>query len=336
MHPLAQLARVPGDAGVDEAALALVTVVAVRGSTPRHRGARMLVAADGRQWGTIGGGRIEHEVAVAAREVAAGGAGWRRQFHLTRDLAMCCGGTMDVLVAPARGLVATAATLAAAGVARRCGSLVTPFDGAPARAGDEPRAAGLYHDALVEAVAPPDRAIIFGAGHVAQALGPVLHGAGFAVHLCDDGDTGALTEVPSWAASVVESFDARDVARALGGLGPGDHVLIVTRDHAVDQRLLEQLVTWPGLTYLGMIGSRGKVARFRKRLEAKGVDMAAFARLRAPIGLDLGAETPGEIAVAVAAELVALRRRGVPTAGTWARADEAAVPGGDGDGDGER
>ena len=318
MHPLAQLAGDVGDLGLDEADLALATVVAVRGSTPRHRGARMLVAADGRQCGTIGGGRIEHEVASAAREVAAGAPGWRRQFHLTRDLAMCCGGSMDVVVAPARGLGAAAADLAVAGLARRRVWLVTPLDGAPVRVSAAAPAPELDAAALVEVVAPPDRAVIFGAGHVALARGPVLHGAGFAVHLCDDGDTGALADVPAWAAGVVESFDARDVARALGGLGAGDHVLIVTRDHAVDQRLLEQLVTWPELSYLGMIGSRGKVARFRKRLEAKGFDMDAFARLRAPIGLDIGAETPGEIAIAVAAELVALRRRGAPSVGDWA------------------
>jgi xanthine dehydrogenase accessory factor len=71
-----------------------------------------------------------------------------------------------------------------------------------------------------------------------------------------------------------------------------------------------------------MIGSRGKVGRFRKRLEAKGLlgDAAAearWARLRAPIGLDLGAETPEEIAVAIAAELVALRRRGSANIGEW-------------------
>lgn len=321
MHPLAQLARDLEAGPVDEAGLALVTVVGVRGSTPRHVGARLLVAADGRQWGTIGGGRVEFEVVDGARAVAAGGAPWRREFHLTRDLAMCCGGTMDVVAARATGLADAAATLAALAARRAPAIVTTPVDGGPVRvAPAEPattRAPGLTAHALVEVAPPPARAILFGAGHVAQAVGPVLRGAGFEVYLCDDGDTGALATVPAWAAGAVESFDARDVAAELGGLGAGDHVLILTRDHAVDQRLLEQLLPWPDLPYLGMIGSRGKVARFRKRLEAKGVDMTAFARLRAPIGLDLGAETPGEIAVAIAAELVALRRRGVAAAGQW-------------------
>src|SRR6185503_7421286 len=105
--------------------------------------------------------------------------------------------------------------------------------------------------------------------------------------------------------------------------------LIVTRDHAIDQQLLERLIGHDELGYLGMIGSRGKVGRFRKRLEARGLldgelGAARWARLRAPIGLNVGAETPEEIAVAIAAELVAVRRRGVPAAAEWTpvRADE--------------
>jgi xanthine dehydrogenase accessory factor len=101
-------------------------------------------------------------------------------------------------------------------------------------------------------------------------------------------------------------------------------VLIVTRDHAIDQQLLEGLIAEDQLGYLGLIGSRRKVARFRQRLEAKGLldgelGLQRWARLRSPIGLDVGAETPEEIAVAIAAELVALRRRGAPTVGDWAQ-----------------
>jgi len=139
------------------------------------------------------------------------------------------------------------------------------------------------------------------------------------VIVCDDGETGAIAEPPAWASRVIESFDAVEVERELGGFGAGDHVLIVTRDHAIDQKLLEQLIGRDELAYLGMIGSRGKIGRFRKRLDAKGLlaDPARWSRLRAPIGLDVGAETPEEIAVAVAAELIALRRRGAASAGSW-------------------
>jgi xanthine dehydrogenase accessory factor len=301
-------------------AVAIATVVATRGSTPRHLGARMAVWADGRQAGSVGGGRIELAVAEAAREVAAGGAPRVLSHHLVQDLAMCCGGTMDVAIAPASASRdAIAAAVAAAG-ARAWIVVETPADGAPLRArppreGERglrrPEVAG---GAMIELVGPSERAIVFGCGHVGRALGPMLAALGFEVVLADDGDTGALEPRPAWASVIVESFAVADVERALGGrLGAGDHVLIVTRDHAIDQRILEGVIGNDALSYLGLIGSRGKVGRFEKRLRAKGLaDDASWARLRAPIGLDLGAETPAEIAVAVVAELVARRRRGGP------------------------
>jgi xanthine dehydrogenase accessory factor len=154
-------------------------------------------------------------------------------------------------------------------------------------------------------------------------LGPLLDSLGFTVIVCDDNETGAADSAPPWAAQLVESFDTADVERAIGGFSSEDYVLIITRDHAVDQQLLEQLIGHDEIGYLGMIGSRGKVGRFRKRLEAKGLiddsdlGVQRWSRLRAPIGLDIGAETPEEIAVAIAAELVACRRRGGPAVGNW-------------------
>ena len=94
---------------------------------------------------------------------------------------------------------------------------------------------------------------------------------------------------------------------------PLTYALVVTHDHALDQDLVEILLG-VDLAYLGLIGSRAKVAKFMLRLRAAGLDPARLACLSAPVGLDLGAETPAEIAVAIVAELVA-RRRGasVPT-----------------------
>ena len=299
--------------------VALASVTAASGSTPRHLGARMAVAADGEQWGTIGGGRIEQLVVQAAKEVAGGAAPRVVKQHLVRDLAMCCGGTMEVAItpaAPSRDVIAALAGTKASHV------LVTPLDGGPLslRECAGARAPVVEGDALVEKVGAAERAIVFGLGHVARHVGPLLDQLGFAVYVCDDGETGATAARPPWAADVIESFDAKVVEDRLGGFGADDYVLIVTRDHAIDQQLLEQLVAHPALGYLGMIGSRGKIARFQKRLEAKGLyDAATWQRLRAPIGLDLGAETPEEIAISIAAELVAKRRRGVAAAGEWRR-----------------
>ncbi|HTJ45563.1 MAG TPA: xanthine dehydrogenase accessory protein XdhC [Kofleriaceae bacterium] len=300
------------DAGED---VAVATVIATSGSTPRHLGARMAVWADGRQAGTVGGGRIELETITTAREVAAGGAARAIEHHLVRDLAMCCGGSMTIAIAPARGARAAMAAVVAAARDRSWIALVTSSLGelstrAPRDDERGRRPFALEGGALVEIHGPRDRAIVFGGGHVARALGPMLVSLGFEVVLADDGETGAASPSPAWAARVIDSFDPRDVERALGPLGAGDHVFIVTRDHAIDQQILEAVIANDRLSYLGLIGSRGKVGRFEKRLRAKGLaDDPSWARLHAPIGLDLGAETPAEIAVAIAAELVALRHQ---------------------------
>lgn len=310
--------------------VALATVVGARGSTPRHLGARMAIADDGAQWGTIGGGKIELVVAAAAREVAAGAPARVVCQHLVRDLAMCCGGAMDVAITPAAVSRVVLGELVALAHTRGERVLLTSLAGEPLAtralaAGDPPLhrpAVDAAGGVLVERIAEGERAIVFGLGHVARELGPLLARLGFHVVVCDDGDTGATEPAPDWASALIESFDPAEVERVLGGFTAADRVLIVTRDHAIDQQLLERLIARDEIGYLGMIGSRGKVGRFHKRLAAKGLldgeqGAARWARLRAPIGLDLAAETPEEIAVAIAAELVAVRRRGVAAIGDW-------------------
>jgi xanthine dehydrogenase accessory factor len=304
---------------------AIAAVVGAKGSTPRHLGARMVVTAEGAQWDTVGGGKIEQLVVNAAREVAAGGPARTIRQHLIRDLAMCCGGVMEVAITPAAASRTALELLAGSRLPR---VLETPLDGGPlrvrdARAGDPAMHRPAVRDgALVERVGEHERVVMFGLGHVARMLGPMLHGLGFRVIACDDGETGATVDVHAWADQTIESFDAREVEALVGGYGTDDYVLILTRDHAIDQKLLEVLLDRDELGYLGMIGSRGKVGRFKKRLEAKGLldgarGAARWGRLRAPIGLDIGAETPHEIAIAVAAELVAIRRRGGASIGDW-------------------
>jgi len=312
--------------------VAIACVIGAHGSTPRHLGARMVVAEDGEQWGTVGGGRIEQLVAGAAREVAAGAAPRVVRQHLVRDLAMCCGGSMEVVLTPA---APSREAISVVSASRAPKILATPIDGAPLAVrppgpGDpRPHHPIVRAGVLLERLGAAERAIVIGLGHVARHLGPLLAGLGFGVVVCDDGATGATDIAAPWAAETIESFDAAEIERRVGGFSVDDFALIVTRDHAIDQRLLEHLIVHDELGYLGMIGSRGKVGRFRKRLEARGLldgerGAARWARLRAPIGLNVGAETPEEIAVAIAAELVAVRRRGVPAAAEWTpvRVDE--------------
>jgi xanthine dehydrogenase accessory factor len=316
MDLMAEAARV----GEEGAPAALATVIRTAGSTPRHPGAKMIVRGDGTLVGTIGGGRIELEVIAAAVAVARGAPATRVTKHLVRDLAMCCGGEMELWIEPldaARGKALGEAARRRAG--RRTCVLVTALDGvggggkdvlSEGDGGAAGRAAWIDGDRFFEVVAPTDRLILFGAGHIAHAIAPLAERIGFEIVVCDEDERFATPErFPG--ARILGTFDERDVEKELGPLGGGDYGLIVTRDHAVDQAILERLLPRAELAYLGLIGSRGKLGRFRKRLEAKGIgDEAAWARLRSPVGMDIGAETPEEIAVSVVAELIQVRRRG--------------------------
>jgi xanthine dehydrogenase accessory protein XdhC len=295
--------------------VALATVVRVSGSVPRHPGAMMAVTQGGAVLGTVGGGRIELLATTAAAAVAAGAPARRLTRHLVRDLAMCCGGAMELYIepmAPSRDALAQA--LAAAAERVPCW-LATPLDGSGKRVErwqpDSARLPALRGDTFWQPVLPPARLVLFGAGHVARAVAPLAAGVGFEVVVCDDGETGATEQAVPGVAVRVDSFAVSDVEGRLGPLGVGDYVVILTRDHAIDQRVLEQLLGRATFSYLGLIGSLGKVGRFRKRLEAKGVATPErWATLHAPVGLDIGAETPDEIAVAIVGELIRVRNRG--------------------------
>jgi xanthine dehydrogenase accessory factor len=238
----------------------LATVVRTAGSTPRKASARMIVLGEGRILGTVGGGRVEKEIADAAVAMLAEGERARARllrYHLTHELAMCCGGEMEVFVEP---------------------------------------------------LIPASPLIVCGGGHVAEALVPLARKVGFAPIVVEEAEERATVERFPDAERIVDSFDPRDWKEL--PLGDGAYVVIVTRDHAQDQALLEHFLGSPAadrLAYLGLIGSRRKIEMFKQRLTARGIDAARFERLHAPIGLDIGADTPEEIAVAIVAELIKTR-----------------------------
>ena len=159
-------------------------------------------------------------------------------------------------------------------------------------------------EVYVEPLMPREPFVIFGAGHVAQALVPFLTALDFDVTVVDGRDE--LNHEGRFPGVQRVLDDGRTFAAELA---PDDDAywLIVTHDHALDQDILEALLP-KGCAWLGMIGSRAKVARFFVRLLAAGMDQALFQKLSAPVGLDVGAETPTEIAVAIAAEVVKVRR----------------------------
>ncbi|HHH26813.1 MAG TPA: xanthine dehydrogenase accessory protein XdhC [Polyangiaceae bacterium] len=166
-------------------------------------------------------------------------------------------------------------------------------------------------EVFVEHITPQARLLIIGGGHIAQALVPVAQSAGFAVHVYDDRDE--MLESPVFADIETGAFDVDELDAAIPDLSDRDWLLIITRDHARDEKALAALMRRPH-RYLGMIGSRRKVhtvlARILRRESALGRPAPDLSRVRAPIGLDLGGRTPGEIAVSIVAELVQERHGG--------------------------
>lgn len=160
-------------------------------------------------------------------------------------------------------------------------------------------------EVYIEPLTPRERVVLFGAGHVARALAPLLVALDFDVLVVDERDDYATPE--RFPDCDVRCADPRAFAAALPG-GPREHWFVTTHDHQLDQDLVEALLPRE-CAWLGLIASRAKVARFLVRYRAAGLDPSLFRKLSSPAGLDLGAETPAEIAVSIAAELVRVRRR---------------------------
>ncbi|MGD9906757.1 MAG: XdhC family protein [Vicinamibacterales bacterium] len=238
--------------------VALVTIVATNGSTPQRVGAKMLVYADGRTVGTIGGGCYENDAFWKAREALTSRQAARVKYELDDDFAqengLVCGGQMEVFIEP---------------------------------------------------IEPAPAVYVIGAGHVGYYLARFAHEAGFLVHVVDDREAFANRERFPTATEVV--VDDVPAWLAAATLPPSSYVVIVTRGHRHDLEALRAVVG-RDLRYVGLIGSRAKVARVYDALAEEGVDPERFARVHAPIGLDLGAVTPQEIAVSILAELIAVRR----------------------------
>ncbi|MEO6420050.1 MAG: XdhC/CoxI family protein [Polyangiaceae bacterium] len=158
-------------------------------------------------------------------------------------------------------------------------------------------------DLWIEPIEALTSCLIIGGGHVATAAAPLLARVGFAVTLCDEREAWAGEARLPGVRSIVGEFD--DVGKDLPRRGA---VLVMTHDHALDQRAIEWALTQK-FAYVGGVGSRAKAQRTRDRLEARGFSQEDRARIRMPIGVDIGARLPEEIAVAIAAEMVAWRKK---------------------------
>lgn len=248
-----------GDALTRGEEVALVTIVSANGSTPQRVGAKMLVYADGRIVGTIGGGCYENEALWKARESLKTRKACTVRYELADDFAaesgLICGGQMEVFIEP---------------------------------------------------IEPSPAVYIFGAGHVGQFVGRVAHDAGFRVHVVDDREKFANRERFPDATEIVVDDIPTWLAKTT--LPSSAYAVIVTRGHRHDLDALRALAS-QNLRYLGLIGSRAKVKRiYDVVVEDGSVAVERLENVHAPIGLDIGAVTPQEIAVAIVAELIAIRR----------------------------
>jgi xanthine dehydrogenase accessory factor len=160
-------------------------------------------------------------------------------------------------------------------------------------------------EVFIEPILPPALLYVFGAGHVALSLCQTAAGAGFEVIVSDDRSSYATKERFPAAREV----HALDFDEAMQKLDPDEssYIVIVTRGHRDDMRILRWAVQTRA-RYVGMIGSKRKVIQIFKTLEEEGVPAQLFERVHAPVGLDIGAITPEEIAIAITAELIAIRR----------------------------
>jgi len=231
----------------------VATVVSVGGSTPRGSGAKMVLYADGRTLGSVGGGAVEAETIERALALSGSSDSVLLSFDLAKDVGMTCGGSMQIFLEP---------------------------------------------------IARGPSVFVVGGGHVGQAVAAAAKGAGFRVTVVDD-RVGVVSE---------ERFPTAD-RRFVGGtellshdipIDDSTNVVVVTRGHRFDQEWVEKILEYEPC-YIGMIGSVDKVRATFERLEADGVPRRALSRIHAPIGLDIGAETPDEIAVSVIAEIIAVR-----------------------------
>ncbi len=237
--------------------IALVTIVASTGSTPQRVGAKMLVYADGRTVGTIGGGCYENEAFWKAREAIKNRKPVSLKFELNDDFAqesgLVCGGQMEVFVEP---------------------------------------------------LEPSPELYVFGAGHVGYFVAKMAHEVAFKVHVVDDREK--FANVERFGPGIDVIVDHIPTWLTTHTLPPTAYAVIVTRGHTHDLDALRALTASPH-RYLGLIGSKAKVKRIFDVLLEEGMPTESLKGIHAPIGLDIGAITPQEIAVSILAELIAVK-----------------------------
>ncbi|TWH48697.1 XdhC family aldehyde oxidoreductase maturation factor [Sporomusa sp. KB1] len=323
----------------------LATIFHSAGSAPRSAGAKMIVCADGSIIGTVGGGRVEADTIELAKEVLANHQSVILPFDLTgadaAGLGMICGGKGEILLdyldaansdnrliyeailatmdkAQKAWLMTELSSQSVAGRTRQqClvmqdGTIIGNFHCEPEfmeKMSSGPAKISIHADAkenrifIVDPIRTISTVYLFGAGHVSQQIAKLTEMVGFVTVVIDDRPAFANRErFPLSEIMVVDNFECM----AKLPIDQDSYLVIVTRGHLHDRTVLEQaLETEAG--YIGMIGSKKKRDHLYKILQEQGVSAAKLQQVYSPIGIDIYAETPEEIAVSIVAELIKAR-----------------------------
>lgn len=320
----------------EQKALMLVSILASSGSTPRGAGAMMLVFEDGHAEGTIGGGAVEFAAQKHAQELLETKTSDTVGYSLKKDdvanLGMICGGDVKVYFQYLKGEEALPLfyRLQKACDTHKDSWLIRRFEGHKVTAmavydkeglsfGDDIeedkikgllKASAVYQEGepswYVEPVSHAGRVYIFGGGHVSSELVPVLSHVGFSVVVYEDREEFAAIERFLGAVGTILG-DFKKIQEKIT-FTEHDYVVIMTRGHQADFDVLAQVIDLP-LAYLGCIGSRKKIAVTKEKLLALGYPDNIYDKVHSPIGLSIGAETPAEIAISIAAEMIEHRAK---------------------------
>lgn len=301
----------------------LATLVSVAGSSYRRPGARLLVRADGSRLGSVSGGCLEEDVLARAERVRASGMAEAAVYDTTAEndlvwgVGLGCHGVVRVLIEPVPTPPAWAAAVASAAERRtRVQLIVTHEHGSPSGWGtrlvssDAPfEPTGVF----TQEFTPPPCLAIFGAGDDAMPLAKLAHGLGWRVVVADPRAALNTAERFPWAACRETGSADTLVARVFGApaqpssAADGGIAVVMTHHYVHDVPILRDLLP-RRLAYVGLLGPRKRAERILADLTAEGCSISAEerARLHAPVGLDLGAEAPAEVAHAIVAEILAV------------------------------
>ena len=290
----------------------LVTVVSRSGSAPGREGAVMLVGEDGYITGTIGGGMMEYKCIALAQDDLKVCQGKLRQYRLTKDeaagLGMVCGGDVDVLFTIVHANDKNRQTVQEVQACLnhyKKGWLIFNLDGSDVSFSEE-WTAGMAHQmpCYAKNLGNTSKVYIFGGGHLAQELVPVISHLGFRCVVTDDRPEFSTNELFPQAEEVYTcDFDK---IQDKFEIHEEDYIIAMTRGHMGDMEIQKFALKTPA-HYIGVVGSKGKIAAVNAKLREAGFTDEDLARIVTPIGLKIHSDTPAEIAISIAAQLIERR-----------------------------